>query len=308
MTLLIEREGLFTSIQDLGRFGRQRFGINPRGAMDPTAVRIINLLLGNPENDPVLEFHFPSPEVVFEEECAFALGGADLAAELDGEPISNWRSYAARRSSVLRFRRKLFGNRCYLAIAGGLDISPSGVRTMRIMRGHRISRKAVAAGPFSPRLNRSVSRSILPVYSAFPTVRILPGAEFSRLSDDDKTLLETAAFSISNESDRMGFRLAGPPLALLQDEEMVSAAVAFGTIQLLPDGQMIILMADHQTSGGYPRLCNVISADLSLVAQLGPGDKLAFKIVSIAEAEVIAARLEADLKKLRVGASFGRNW
>jgi antagonist of KipI len=311
MTLRIEKEGLFTSIQDLGRFGGQRFGVNPRGAMDPTAARIINLLLGNDENESVLEFHFPGPEIVFGKECIFALGGADFAAELDSEPIRNWRAYTASASSVLRFSRKVFGNRCYLAINGGLRTTggePANVlQTERIKKGQRISRGR-SSEALSPLSIRSAARSILPIYSRFPTARILVGAEFLDLSDEDKTLLETAIFTISNESNRMGSRLIGPALSLNSDREMVSAAVTFGTIQLVPDGQLIILLADHQTSGGYPRVGNIISADLSLVAQLGPGDKLAFKIVDIAEAERVSAQLETDLKKLKTGVSFGRYW
>jgi antagonist of KipI len=313
MTLLIEKEGLFTSIQDLGQFGLQRFGVNPRGAMDTTAVRIINLLLGNDDEQPVLEFHFPGPEIVFEDECRFALGGADLAAELDGDPVTNWQTHPARKSSVLRFRRKAFGNRCYLSIDGGLtlasDLANGGkaFATERLRKGQTLVRNDDTREP-ARTLSRGVSRTLLPVYSPFPTVRIVAGAEFTGLSNEHKELVETADFTVSNESNRMGFRLAGPPLKSNRPIELVSAAVSFGTIQLLPDGQLIVLMADHQTSGGYPRVGHVISVDLPLVAQLGPGDKIAFKIVDIDEAERAAERLETDLNKLRTAVSFGRYW
>jgi antagonist of KipI len=307
MTLLIEKEGLFTSIQNLGSFGRQRFGVNPRGAMDRTAVRVTNLLLGNDDDQPVLEFHFPGPEIVFEEHCRFALGGAAFAAELDGEPAANWLVYSASRSSVIRFRRKVFGNRGYLAIDGGLERGKS-TNTERLRKGERLLRDSDVHEPSTLLPYRRVSRELLPIYSTFPTVRIIPGAEFPGLSDEHKRLIETADFAISNNSNRMGFRLNGPALKLADSTELVSAAVTFGTIQLLPDGQLIVLMADHQTTGGYPRVGHVISADLPLVAQLGPGDKLGFKIVDIAEAERVSARLEIDLKKLRTAISFGRYW
>jgi antagonist of KipI len=307
MILLIEKEGLFTSIQDLGSFGRQRFGVNPRGAMDRTAVRVINLLLGNDEDLPVLEFHFPGPEILFEEDCRFALGGADFAAELDDEPVTNWHVYAVRRLSVIRFRRKVFGNRGYLAIGGGLSAGKS-TTTERLRNGQRVLRNPEAPDPSTPLPHRRVSPNLLPVYSTFPTLRIIPGAEFPGLSDEHRRLLEKADFTISNDSNRMGFRLDGLELKLKEPVEIISAAVTFGTIQLLPDGQLIVLMADHQTTGGYPRVGHVVSTDLPLFAQLGPGDKLAFKIVNIAEAERLSARLEIDLKKLKTGISFGRYW
>lgn len=312
MSLLIQKEGIFTSVQDLGRFGLQRFGINPRGAMDRTAVRIINLLLGNDEDRSVLEIHFPGPEILFENTCRIALGGADFAPELSGKPISNWQAYAVGESSILRFRNKNFGNRAYLAIGGGLSGSDQSwdreFETRRLQKGERL-----LFGPANSKVDQTASRgqvaaSLLPAYSSFPTVRIIAGAEFDRISDAAKVQMESADFLVSNDSNRMGFRLQGPALHLARPIEMVSSAVNFGTIQLLPDGQMVVLMADHQTSGGYPRLAHVVSFDLPLLAQLGPGDKIAFRLVEIDEAERFAAQLETDLQRLKVGVRFGRYW
>lgn len=311
MVLLIKKEGIFTSLQDLGRFGLQRFGITPRGAMDRTAARIVDLLAGNDEAQPVLEFHFPGPEIVFETGCTFVLGGADFAAELDGGLVLNWHCHTAPESAVLCFRRKISGNRCYIAINGGLrlasDDSTNIFVTERLRSGQRLVRNSDVQQPLSAH-DRGVSRSLLPAYSTFPTIRIVPGAEFPDLLEEDKRLIEEADFAISHDSNRMGFRLHGPALSLVTPKELVSAAVTFGTIQLLPDGQLVVLMADHQTSGGYPRVGHVISADLPLAAQLGPGDRIAFKIVDIAAAERAAGRIESDLKKLKMGLNFGRYW
>lgn len=311
MSLLIQKAGVFTSVQNLGRFGLQRFGINPRGAMDRTAARIINLLLGNDDNAAVLEFYFPAPEIVFEEASQFALGGADFTAELDGNAITNWRTYGAAKSSVLRFGKKVFGSRCYLGLIGGIAASgseQSGFVTHRLQKGDRLCVDESISETARTVRNRSVSKNIFPPYSSFPTVRITTGGEFAKLIDTDKNSLESANFVISNDSNRMGFRLRGPDLHLTESTEIVSAAVNFGTVQLLPDGQLIVLMADHQTSGGYPRVAHVISADLPLLAQLGPGDKFAFKVVELREAEHLAAQVEADLQKLKIGVSFGRYW
>ncbi len=122
MSILIQKSGLLSTIQDLGRMGFRRFGINPNGAMDKTAVRLINILLGNDENEDVLEVHFPAPKILFEEDTIVALGGADFGARLDDESIENWRPYFIKKNQTLIFTKKIFGNRAYLSIKGGFKI------------------------------------------------------------------------------------------------------------------------------------------------------------------------------------------
>jgi antagonist of KipI len=132
-------------------------------------------------------------------------------------------------------------------------------------------------------------------------VRVVPGSDFEYLTADSEAILLREKFTLSNDCNRMGYRLSGNPLHLVDMREMVSAAVGFGTIQLLPDGQMIILMADHQTSGGYARIANIIPTDLPLLAQCGPGDSVRFETVSIEEAENAALQFERELNFLRLG-------
>ena len=328
MSLLILKEGILTTIQDLGRFGHKRFGVNQTGVMDAGAARLINILLGNHQAEAVLEMHFPADEILFERATIFALGGADFGAELDGKPVDNWRSSFAKKGNVLKFRGKLAGNRAYLSVAGGLQIEKwlgsastnltaaiGGYKGRQLQKGDRIglntksTNKPTEVGTpnnsatRSEFVSRRISRSLVPPYSRFPVVRIIAGAEYGLLTASGQEALNQN-FAISNDSNRMGFRLIGPPLDLLESKELLSSAVSFGTIQLLPDGQMIVLMADHQTSGGYPRIANVITRDLPLVAQLGPDDKLAFQLVSIEEAEDLTMDFENELNLLRVGCSF----
>lgn len=309
MALYIKKEGIFTSLQGPGAFGGQRYGIPPRGAMDRTAARIVNLAVGNEESAAVLEFYFPGPEIVFEGDHTIALGGADLGAELNGVPVANWRSITVGGSNSLRFRRRGLGNIGYLALRGGLrpapDDDPNPFRTERI----RSAQTLIAdhkAGPTLPAANVRISRGVLPAYSRFPTIRVIAGAEFPLLTAESKAAIETSEYVVSNDSNRMGFRLRGPGLSLADPAEMVSSAVSFGTIQLLPDGQLIVLMADHQTSGGYPRAGHIISADLPVLAQLGPGDKTTFSIVDIAAAERAADEIEKGLRMLKAGLVSGR--
>lgn len=318
MTLLIEKPGILTTLQDLGRRGYRRFGINPGGVMDRTATRLINILLGNDENTAVLETHFPAAQIVFEHDTVFALGGADFRPELEGVAIENWRPTIARPGEVLKFTGKALGERTYLAIAGGILVDEwlgssstnltakiGGHQGRKLETGDRINCGSVTSRSALDAAN--ISSSLIPKYSRFPTVRVIAGGEFDQLSEHGRELLLSQDFVISNSSNRMGFRLKGEPITLRKPLELISSAVDFGTIQLLPDGQLIVLMADHQTAGGYPRIAHVISHDLPLLAQLGANDKVGFHMVDIEQAESIASQFEQDLNFFRVGCRFQAN-
>ena len=316
MTLLIKKEGILTTVQDLGRNGFRRFGINPNGAMDKTAARLINILLGNNEAKAIIEMHFPAPEFVFEKETFFALGGVNFDAKLNDEPVENWKIHFAEKGSILKFSGRISGNRCYLAIKDGFKIEQwlgsastnltakiGGFNGRKLQTGDKIDFNQLAITNYQLP-NIKISNKLIPFYSRFPTVRVIKGAEFDNLTalSEQKFLNET--FTVSKDSNRMGFRLEGEPLYLLEKKELVSSAVDFGTIQLLPDGQMIVLMADHQTTGGYPRLGNIISVDLPLIAQLGANDKIGFHLISIEEAEKLLIEFEKDLSFLKIGSKF----
>lgn len=316
MSIFIKKAGILSTIQDLGRNGFRRFGINQNGAMDKTAARLINSLLANEENAAVIEMHFPAAEILFDEAAAFSLGGADFAAHLNGERIENWRIYFAAKGSILKFTEKLSGNRIYLSVKGGLAVDEwlgsastnlkagiGGFRGRKLMPGDRISFNSKFDIRYS-KFNFVISNSLIPFYSKFPTVRVVEGSEFRLLTAESRERFSIGNFTITPNSDRMGFRLHGEQMSLEKPLEMVSSAVNFGTIQLLPDGQMIVLMADHQTSGGYPRIANVISTDLPLLAQLGANDKVAFHVISIEEAENLSVGLEKDLNLLKNRAKF----
>lgn len=312
MSLLIRKPGILTTVQDLGRTGHRSFGINPNGVMDETAARLVNTLLGNDENEAVLEMHFPGPEIEFETECSFAIGGADLGAELDGKAIRNWSSFNVSKGDVLRFLHPTSGARFYLAAAGGFAIEAwlnSRSTNMIANVGGYKGRKLRAGDPIGllvPRTTKphTIGPSIIPKYSRFPTVRSVASGEFDLLTAISEQEFLNGGFTVTKDSNRMGFRLSGPPVYLLHHKEMVSSAVTFGTIQVLPDGQLIVLMADHQTAGGYPRIANVISVDLPLLAQLGADDGISFHLVPIEEAQQLAAEFERDLCRLRTGISL----
>ncbi len=314
MSLLIKKPGILTTIQDLGRTGHRALGINPSGVMDRAAAILVNTLLGNPEDEAVLELHFPAGEFIFESRCSFAIGGADFGAALSGKEIPNWKTVTATKGDVLKFTAPRRGSRAYLSVAGvfrvddwlgskstNLTANVGGFHGRKLDKDDRIK----FADPHVVTL-RGLGPSLIPRYSRFPTVRVIAGAEFDILTAKSEQELLGETFTLTNDLNRMGYRLKGPQLFLLHEKEMVSAAVTFGTVQLLPDGQLIVLMADHQTSGGYPRIANVIDVDLPLLAQLSAGDSVSFHLVTIEEAEEAKIQFEHELAFLRTGLSFQR--
>ncbi len=314
MSIFIKKSGILTTIQDLGRKGFRRFGINPNGAMDAQAVRLINILLGNDETEAVLEMQFPAPVFEFEEVAVIALGGADFNAQIDNKPIENWRPVFVEKGSKLSFEKKNFGSRAYLAVKGGFEIEKwlgsfstnlraeiGGFEGRALKKNDRISFNSRFQIPNS-KFDYKISRGLIPVYQKSPAIiRVVAGAELQMMTALSELNFLKQEFTISPNSDRMGFRLRGEPLYLLDKIELVSSAVNFGTIQLLPDGQIIILMADHQTSGGYPRIANVISQDLPILAQLNANESVGFEIVSTEEAENLLMNFENELNFLKFG-------
>ena len=313
MSILIEKSGVLSTIQDTGRTGFRRFGINPNGAMDKSAVRLINILLGNDETEAVLEMHFPAPVLSFEKSAIIALGGANFNATLDGEAVENWRPVFTGRNQTLKFTEKISGNLVYLAVSGGLKINEwlgsastnlvaaiGGLDGGSLTKGDKLFFKQQTTDNRQP-THYKISKNLIPPYSPRPTVRVTAGAELEKLTASSAQNFFKHNFAVSQDSNRMGFRLTGEPLRLIDETELVSSAVDFGTIQLTPGGQMIILMADHQTSGGYPRIAHVVSTDLPILAQLGATDKLNFQTVSLEEAERLTLEFEKDLNLLRIG-------
>jgi len=318
MSILFLTNSLLTTVQDSGRRGYGAFGVNPNGAMDRVALRLINVLLGNDESEAALEIHFPAPKILFEESALIALGGADFGAQLDSEDIGNWQIIRVEKGQTLSFAHKNWGNRLYLSIKDGfkldgwlnskstnLKAKNGGFEGRKLQKDDRIEFKDQSSkSEFQSPLQ--ISPYFLPYRKNSNLIRLVEGAEFNLLAPYSSENFLKKSFQISQESDRMGYRLTGDPLYLLDEKELVSSAVTFGTIQLLPTGQLIILMADHQTTGGYPRLANVIAQDLPKLAQRGVNEKVYFQMISLEEAENIALEFKRDLNLLKIGCEFRR--
>ena len=293
MSLRVRKPGLLTTLQDLGRQGFGRWGVSPCGAMDPLALALANLLVGNAPGAAALEVTALGPELVFEEEATFALAGADLGATLEGAALVPGVARRAHAGQTLRFAARVSGARAYVAVAGGLGRSArsflgSAATDMEAGLGG-LGGRPLRAGevlllepqpPFQPRAVRDSGERW---YQPPEEVRFIPESS-PRVSPEAHERFVSTRFRVSPRSNRVGYRLEGPALPVVPSALQLSEPVAPGTVQLPPDGQPIVLMADRQTTGGYPRLGQVIRADVPKLAQRWLGDGVSFRAVTLEEA------------------------
>lgn len=306
--------GFYTTVQDLGRTGFRKYGMAVSGAMDPFALQVANLLAGNSRKEAALEITLKGPRLRLLNDCLLALAGGDLGCQLDGIPISPWQSFLAQKGQILSFTQPREGSRAYLSVFGGFSIpSVMGSKSTYVpaqtggLKGRPLKMGDILYGPQGLPGKLKVSRRRLspqetPRYPTHLVVRFIWGPEKDLFTNQSISSFLKATYRITPEADRMGYRLQGPPLELKEKTELVSSAVTKGTIQIPPNGLPIILMADCQTTGGYPRLGNVISVDLSLLAQLGPGQTLSFQAVTLEEAHRLYYRQELFFRTLELAA------
>ncbi|MDP4262741.1 MAG: biotin-dependent carboxyltransferase family protein [Bacteroidota bacterium] len=320
MNLRVIKSGVLDSLQDAGRYGWQHLGINPGGAMDKLSARIANTLVGNNADDAVIELHFPASAFFFEKPALIAVSGADFSATVNGDEIPRLQPVLVSKYSILQFQGVKKGARAYLAVYGGFDIKPwlnSCSTNLKAAAGGykgRVFQKDDEIGlrseiDFSSLLGKKEFATMSwktddDLANDMKEVLVLPGNEWDRLPDKSKKRFLHQSFTVTSQSDRMGYRLKGKPLSTLTDEEIISSAVSFGTVQLLPDGQLIVLMADHQTTGGYPRVAHVISAHHSRLAQIKAGEEVGFRLTDQKTAEELFIRQQQHLLQLQNACKF----
>jgi len=304
--LRVERPGLLTTVQDLGRTGYQQYGVPVSGALDPYALQVANLLAGNARGAAALEITLIGPTLTVLEDTVFAAAGADLSLRLDGNPIAPWHSFAAKRRQILAFGKRVTGARTYLSVAGGLDVPAVMGSRSTFLKGALggLEGRALQTGdllsscPAPPLLGSGgLSPSAIRHSETPAVVRVVLGPQREAFTDEAVTTFLSQPYTVTPQSDRMGYRLEGSSLSRSQEAaELLSESVALGAVQVPPDGLPIILLADRQTTGGYPKIATVISADISVIAQLAPGDTLRFQRVTVAEAEEVAITQEKWLR------------
>ncbi|WP_026575855.1 biotin-dependent carboxyltransferase family protein [Bacillus sp. UNC438CL73TsuS30] len=326
MTVKVLHPGLLTTIQDLGRHGSQKYGVIVSGTMDSYSLRAANLLVGNKENEGALEITLFGTSLLFEEDRVIAITGGDLQAVIDGEKAATWRPVLVRKGSVLQFKSAINGCRAYVSFAGGIavpEVMGSKSTYLRAgiggFKGRALQKEDIL--DFGEMTNRSHSiKTKLKKLECNPswsinytklvnlqqkqTIRVIRGTEFDLFEEKTKTSVFQEPFKLTTQADRMGYRIEGPKLSLIKKFELLSEGVTFGTIQVPPNGNPIVLMADRQTTGGYPKIGQIISADLPSMGQLQPNAVIHFKEISHEEAEQELLAKEKIIDEIKVGIRF----
>jgi len=294
---------MFTTVQDLGRWGFQSRGVPVSGALDWYSHRLANHLLGNDRHMATLEVTLMGPHVRFEAAAAFAVTGAEFRLTLDDVPVEMNRAIEATAGSVLKFGERLRGARAYVAVAGGVNVPQVlGSRSTHVltsMGGHE--GRALRAGDVLKKGSGGVFGTMRAENPSRPLFLPLPfapfGAKLRAVPSDEPLFAHIASqrFQVSPRSDRMGYRLVGAKIADAPSGELISTAVPTGAIQVPPTGEPILLMNDHATTGGYAIAGTVITADLPLAGQLAPGDWIEFEACSIETANAELRRREIAL-------------
>src|SRR5437899_473826 len=322
MTAIVTRAGFLTSVQELGRTGFRQFGISTSGALDPFALRVANLLVGNDEGAAGLEITLGGLHLRFDDERMIAWCGGEFDVQIGSRALPAGHVAHLKAGDELKFGRAQIGCRCWVAISGGIDVP--------VVLGSRSTDLRANFGGFEGRALRDGDQLSLAEFrrseaaatqdisswagphdwvspaSREPKLRFVRGADWNRFNASTLQRLTSEVFTVSADSDRMGARFDGPELKREDETDLVSEAVAPGTIQVPPSGKPILLLGDCQTIGGYPKIAHVITVDLGIAAQLRAGDAVRFFEVSLQDAHRLLLERERDLERFRIGLSLQR--
>lgn len=303
----VVKPGWFSTVQDPGRYGYQQYGVPVAGAMDLFSTTAANRLVGNADDAAVLELTLKGPELEFDGDTHIAITGADLSPTIGGTSIPLWECIKVYRGSRVCFGTARTGTRSYLAIAGGIDVP--------LVLGSRSTHCSSETGGFKGRplrrgdvlhtgrlpqsaeglMGKRLPDRLVPHYGKTARLRIIPGPQHNLFSATAFATLTGSSYTVTPESNRMGYRLAGPRIVRKAPGHFISDCTAMGALQIPADGQPILLMADRQTTGGYPKIGAVITADLPLAAQLAPGDTVTFALTTVAKATAALRKQRASL-------------
>jgi len=295
----IIQPGVFSTLQDGGRKGYASIGVGPGGVMDPYAYHAANRLLGNPADSCVIEMHFPAPVIECNADITCSLTGADFNARLNDIDLAPWQTFQANKGDILQFKKKSNGFRCYLSMKGGFvanhwlnSYSTNTILKMGGFKGRRLQKGDLIPLNEAESVDRYQKKQMISpeeyatIYDSTTDVVCLPGPEWNQLNLASQQTLLKDGFTLSVNSNRMACLLENKNLKIeFPKSEMLSSAVIMGTVQLLPNGSLAILMADHQTTGGFPRILQVLQSQLPRLAQMSPGSILRFRLTDQSEAE-----------------------
>lgn len=309
MSIEVLHPGLLTTVQDLGRTGYQRFGVSVSGAVDPRSAAVANILAGNPDGEAVLECTVLGPQLRFDAPAVIAVTGADLGPTLDGVPVENYRALRVQAGQTLRFTGPKCGCRAYLAVSGGLDVPEvmgsrstymkakiGGWHGRKLEKGDVLPLRAPGTEP-----KALENRALAPEFRGRSeyTLRVVMGPQDDAFTPGGVSAFLSGVYTVTPEFDRMGCRMEGPEIEHAGSADILSDGIAFGAVQVPDSGQPIVMLADRQTTGGYTKIANVISADFRLLGQLKSGDRVRFEKVSLAAAQEALLAQRASLRLLR---------
>lgn len=310
-TIEVIKGGALSTVQDLGRYGYQRYGVPVSGALDQFALRVGNVLVGNQESDAGLEVTFLGPTLRFHFNATIAITGGDLSPVLDGRPIPGWTSLSVPEGGTLSFKGPRDGIRSCICVRGGIDVPMvMGSRsTFTRSQFGGFHGRAVATGDILPvadsdgdapqSAERSLASQAVPHYGRHHALRVTMGPQDDAFTTAGIDTFLASEFSVTPVFDRMGYRLEGPVIQHKKSADIVSDGTSRGAVQVPGAGKPIVLLADCGTTGGYTKIATVISADLPRMAQAQPGDTVVFRAVSLEEAHRALSEQEALIASAR---------
>ena len=308
-SIKVKKGGFLTTVQDLGRIGYQKFGMPVAGAMDNFSYRVANFLVGNKENEAVLEATLLGPELEFDCDISFAVTGANMKPALNGKEISMWESYKATKGDTLSLGVVTSGLRAYIAFSGSIEVpllnnskstylktGIGGFKGRKLMNYDELEIKVsdkIVYGKF-------MEPKYIPEFKRKGNVRVVLGPQDDYFTEEGiNTFLSTDGYKITKEADRMGYRLGGKTIKHIEKADIISDGALFGSVQVPANGLPIILMADRQTAGGYTKIATVISTDLPMLSQMGEGSELVFEKITLEEAHKLYKEYEEKLSEIK---------
>lgn len=309
MGIKIANGGFMTTIQDMGRFGYQETGMAVSGVMDTRSASLANILVGNDETEAVIEVTMMGPMMEFTKDNIIAVTGGDLGAKLDGKPLPRYEAVLVKAGQTVSFAGMFSGSRAYIAFAGGLDVPVvmgSKSTNLKSKVGGYEGRKLGAGdeiGFAAPKtwLPNMSKRKLAPddMTAREYTLRVVMGPQDDCFTEKGIATFLGSTYTVSNEYDRMGCRMQGDIIEHKNGGDIITDGISFGAVQVPSHGNPIVMMADHQTTGGYTKIANVISVDLPKLAQCMPGFKIHFKKVEIDEAQDLYCAQKEEFAALK---------
>ncbi|WP_442594059.1 biotin-dependent carboxyltransferase family protein [Neobacillus sp. D3-1R] len=311
MGVIVKKPGLLTTVQDLGRTGYQRDGIMVSGVMDTLSMKLANILIGNKETEAVLEITLIGPTLIFSVNTLISICGGNFSPTINGIPVAMYKPLIVQKGDTLEFGTVQQGSRCYIAFKGGIPVQKvlgskstcipakfGGFNGRPLLKNDLLPIKDFSISP-NRKLNWRISSNFSQLLFKEEPIRFIKGRQHALFTEESIKTFKTKSFILTKDSNRMGFRLQGPDLTLRKQQEMITEGVAFGSVQVPANGQPIILMADRQTTGGYPKIAQVIQADLPRLAQLNIGDSISFSEVTLVEAQQLALQQHYEIQVLK---------